>query len=68
MICLVKEGCGIRSISRILGISAATVIRKIIRISKSLQKPMILFGKEYEVDEIRTPAFSLPAQGGLRAC
>jgi len=54
VICLVKEGCGIRSISRILGISTATVIRKIIRISKSLPKPMIMLGKEYEVDEICT--------------
>ena len=27
LVCLLKEGCGIRSISRILGISAATVIR-----------------------------------------
>ena len=54
VVCLLKEGCGIRSISRILGISAATVIRKIVRISKRVQKPAILFGKQYELEEMRT--------------
>lgn len=51
---LVKEGCGIRSIARLLEISATTVLRRILAISKNIQKPAITTGKIYEVDEIRT--------------
>jgi insertion element IS1 protein InsB len=49
-----KESCGIRSISRIMKISASTVMKKVIEISKKVEKPMIVKGKEYEMDEMRT--------------
>jgi insertion element IS1 protein InsB len=51
---LLKEGCGIRSISRILKISTNTVQNRILRTSKQLQKPVICFGNSYEVDELCT--------------
>jgi insertion element IS1 protein InsB len=49
-----KESCGIRSISRIMKISASTVMKKIVEISKKVQKPTMIKGKEYEMDEMRT--------------
>jgi len=49
-----KEGCGIRSISRLLRISVTTVLKRILRLSKIISKPMIIFGKEYEMDELCT--------------
>jgi insertion element IS1 protein InsB len=52
---LVREGCGIRSIGRILKISCTTVIGRIKSIAKSTVRLFpILQGKEYEVDEMRT--------------
>ena len=48
-----KEGCGIRSIARLLAISASTVLRRIKRIADQLKKP-VLSGGIYEVDELRT--------------
>ena len=54
MIALLKEGCGILSISRILKISKNTVLNRILRISKRISKPLIYFGQEYEMDEMRT--------------
>lgn len=52
---LTKEGCGIRSIARVLKISVSTVIRKIKALGKTINRPFaILKGKEYEVDEMRT--------------
>jgi insertion element IS1 protein InsB len=50
----VKEGCGIRSIARLLKIGISTVLRKIVNIARSIPKPIIMLGKEYELDEIRT--------------
>jgi len=50
----VKEGCGIRSISRLLGISANTVLARIKNIAGKLKKPIIATGRKYEVDELRT--------------
>jgi len=50
----IKEGCGIRSISRLLKIGVSTVLRRILTISKEISKPPILFGKEYEIDELCT--------------
>lgn len=50
----VKEGCGIRSIARLLKIAATTVLRKIVRLARVIRKPAIVFGKEYELDELRT--------------
>lgn len=49
-----KEGCGIRSIARLLKISANTVLRRITCIAKAIEKPTIFMGKEYEVDELLT--------------
>jgi insertion element IS1 protein InsB len=55
IISLTKEGCGIRSIARLIGISIATVIRRIKRIAASIIRPFpILKGKEYQLDEMRT--------------
>jgi hypothetical protein len=49
-----KEGSGIRSIARLLEISCTTVLKRILSIAKSIQKPVMASGKMYEVDEIRT--------------
>jgi hypothetical protein len=54
MTALLKEGCGIRSIGRLLSISNTTVLRRIISIAKKIGKPFISFNKTYEVDEMRT--------------
>ncbi|MBL7706317.1 MAG: hypothetical protein JNM21_12300 [Taibaiella sp.] len=51
---LTKEGCGIRSISRLLKIAVSTVLRRIRHIAKRLGKPVLFFGKEYELDELCT--------------
>jgi insertion element IS1 protein InsB len=50
----VKEGCGVRSISRLLKIATSTVLRRIKRLAKSIRKPIMAFGKEYELDELCT--------------
>lgn len=49
-----KEGCGIRSISRLLKISSKTVMKRIVWIAKMLVKPFVTLGKEYELDEMCT--------------
>jgi len=55
IVTLIKESCGVRSISRILSISFVTVIKRIKRIAQQIRRPFaILKGKEYEVDELRT--------------
>lgn len=55
IIILTKEGCGIRSIGRILNISPFTVIRRIKKIASKFERPYpILKGKVYEVDELFT--------------
>lgn len=51
---LLKEGCGIRSTSRILNISATTVITRILKIASTIEKPPIPFGKKYQIDELIT--------------
>jgi len=51
---LLKEGCGIRSIARLLKISPTTTIRKILTISSQIKSPSIVMGKMYEVDELCT--------------
>lgn len=50
----VKEGCGIRSIGRMLGISPTTVIARIRRIASGLGPGSIPKGRKYEVDELAT--------------
>lgn len=54
IIALLKEGCGTRGISRILGISPTTITKRIVLIASSIQKPPIRFRREYEVDELMT--------------
>jgi insertion element IS1 protein InsB len=49
-----KEGCGIRSIARLLKISVTTVLKKILLLAKNARRPMIMMGKEYEMDELCT--------------
>jgi len=51
----IKEGCGIRSIARILRISKNTVLARIISIGNKLKaKPLLQKGCSYEMDEIWT--------------
>jgi insertion element IS1 protein InsB len=55
LILLTKEGCGIRSTSRILGITPNTVIRRILKIAKGLnRKKPFISGGSYQVDELFT--------------
>ena len=50
---LLKEGCGIRSISRILGIAPGTVLSRMLAISKQIKTPVYhCLGAKYEVDEL----------------
>lgn len=51
---LMKESCGIRSISRLLHISPVTVLKRILRIAETIKKPSIAFGRIYEADELKT--------------
>ena len=50
----IKEGVGIRGITRLLEISTTTLIRRIISISKNITAPHVTANAEYEVDEIKT--------------
>jgi len=54
IISLVREGCGTRSISRILKIAPNTVTRKIVRIGSGVKRPPVSYGKTHEVDELIT--------------
>ncbi len=49
---LIKEGTGVRSISRLVNISTTTVLSRILKFSKMIQKPLIPKGKRYELDEL----------------
>ncbi len=51
---LTLEGLGIRSIGRVLKISCATVLRKLISNARKVKKPLLLPGQEYELDELCT--------------
>lgn len=51
---LLKEGCGIRSIGRILKISAVKVVRKIRTIASRIKMPEIQSGQSFEADELYT--------------
>lgn len=44
-----KEGCGIRSIARLLDISPTTVIERIKKISKQISKPPNQLRKSYQM-------------------
>lgn len=48
---LLKEGMGIRSISRYLSISKNTVLSRILKIAGRIRKPAVFFNHTYEVDE-----------------
>ena len=56
MICqLVCESVGIRGISRVLNIGVGTVLRRIKREARKLEKPAIVLNQpELQVDELRT--------------
>jgi len=54
IVTLTKEGMGIRSIARVLAISATTVLKKIIAIAHTVKRPPINKEKTYEIDEICT--------------
>lgn len=54
IITLTKEGLGIRSTARVLGISTTTLLKRIIAIGRNIPNPSISLGKTYEVDELRT--------------
>ena len=47
----IKEGCGIRSIARLLQISTSTVLRRIKDIADCIKKPLMSSGRIFEVDE-----------------
>jgi len=54
IVLFVKEGLGIRSIARVLKISATTVINRIKKIARKVKLSSIVKHQSYEVDEIRT--------------
>ena len=55
IISLLKEGCGIRSISRIIKISKNTVLSRILKISKQIKVPYFnKLGCKFEIDEMWT--------------
>jgi IS1 family transposase len=49
-----KESCGMRGVARIMKISRNTIKARILKIARQLKKPVIVKGKEYEMDEMRT--------------
>jgi IS1 family transposase/transposase-like protein len=52
---MLKEGCGIRSISRLLKVCTNTIIKRIKQIAKGIHKPIIIVKQDtIEVDEIKT--------------
>jgi len=51
---LLKEGCGTRSIARLLEINTSTVTNRIVTIAKDVKKPIVKIGKKYEMDELFT--------------
>ena len=54
IIALTKEGVGIRATARLLGISPTTLISRIKKIASQIKEPLLVNGKTYEVDELRT--------------
>lgn len=51
---LLVEGNGVRSISRLLKIAPATVIKRILTLGRRVNQPQISVGKVYELDEMCT--------------
>ena len=54
IVALIRASGGIRDISRHLAISPTTVLKRILSVSERFIKPPIVFGREYEVDELMT--------------
>lgn len=54
IILFIREGIGIRGISRILKISSTTLLKRIIKISESILPPILSLGQSYQADELRT--------------
>ncbi len=55
IISLLKEGCGIRGISRVLKISKNTVLSRMLKISAQIKAPYFnKFGCKFEIDEMWT--------------
>jgi len=54
IIALTKEGVGIRGTARLLDISPTTLISRIKKIATEIKEPLLIKGKTYEVDELRT--------------
>ena len=53
LVSLLKEGCSVRGISRVLKISKDTVLSRILKISKQIKNPYFnKFGCKFEIDEI----------------
>ena len=50
---LTKEGLGIRSTARVLGISVITFLKRILQIASKIKQPPIAVGRTYEVDEMQ---------------
>lgn len=52
---MVKEGCGIRSMARLLQLATNTIIKRIKQVAYSIDKPVITMKQDFiEVDELRT--------------
>lgn len=51
---LIKEGVGIRGISRLLDVSKTTVLKKILKIASKVVKPPIPQNITIEIDELKT--------------
>lgn len=63
---LLKEGCGVRSISRILEISATTVLSRMLLLAEATEVPNFLkLGLEFEVDEVYVKIINGNAQNYL---
>ena len=54
IVALTKEGVGILGTARLLSISPTTLISRIKKIAAEIKEPVLIKGKTYEVDELRT--------------
>jgi len=54
IIAFIREGVGVRSIARLLHISATTLMKRIKEISYKITIPPITINSVFEVDEIKT--------------
>ena len=54
IVALTKEGVGILGTARLLGISPTTLLSRIKKIAAKIKEPVLVKGKTYEVDELRT--------------